>query len=268
MNTPNNKDGREIIGLIPAAGEAKRIAPLPCSKELYPVGLEVEKESKLQRPKSSCQYLIEKMQYGGVSKIYIILRKGKWDIPSYLGDGSQFGLHFAYLIMGLPFGVPYTLDQAYSFVKENVVVFGFPDILFECNNAFQKLIKKIKSCDCDIALGLFLSDRLGKADLVEFDNKRKVRKIVRESRHTRLKYTWGIAAWTPVFTEYLHKKLKDFNTTSYNEKELFISDMINFAVQGGLQVEAVHISEKPFIDIGTPESLAAATRHFMSNSDR
>jgi hypothetical protein len=50
------------------------------------------------------------MHYVGVSKIYSILRKGKWDIPSYLGDGSIFGKPFAYLIMGLPFGVLYALD--------------------------------------------------------------------------------------------------------------------------------------------------------------
>jgi glucose-1-phosphate thymidylyltransferase len=248
LNTSNKKDGREIIGLIPAAGEAKRIAPLPCSKELYPVGFEIEEESNLQRPKSASQYLIEKMHYVGVSKIYFILRKGKWDIPSYLGDGSRFGLHFAYLIMRLPFGVPYTLDQAYPLIKENVVVFGFPDIFFECNKAFQKLINKIKSCNCDIALGLFLSDRPGKADLVEFDSKRKVRKIVKESKHTRLKYTWGIAAWTPYFTNYLHEKLRSFNTKTFIERELFISDVKNFTVQDGLRVKDVHVSYKPFID--------------------
>ena len=268
MYTPNKKDGREIIGLIPAAGEAKRIAPLPCSKEVYPISFEVDKESKSLRPKSACEYLIEKMKYGGVSKIYLILRKGKWDIPSYFGDGSRFGLHFAYLIMGLPFGVPYTLDQAYPFIKENDVVLGFPDILFESNNAFQKLQKRIKSYSCDIVLGLFLSDQPEKADLVDYDNKGKVREIVKESKCTRLKYTWGIAAWTPVFTNFLHKKLKNMNPKTFVEKELFIIDMINFAIQDGLQVNAVHVSENPFIDIGTPEGLAKASGRIMRFSNR
>ena len=65
MNTTEDKINREVVGLIPAAGEAKRIGPLLCSKELYPVGFEV--------------------------------------------------------------------------------VFGFPDILFECNKAFPILVKKIQS---------------------------------------------------------------------------------------------------------------------------
>jgi glucose-1-phosphate thymidylyltransferase len=267
LYTPNKKDGREIIGLIPAAGEGKRIATLPCSKELFPVGFEIEKESKLRRPKSICEYLIQKMKHAGVSKVYIVLRKGKWDIPTYLGDGTKYGMHFAYLIMGYPFGVPYTLDQAYPFIKENDVVFGFPDILFESNNAFQKLQKRIKYHRCDIVLGLFLSDRPEKADLVEYDNKGKVREIVKESTCTRLKYTWGIAAWTPVFTNFLHNKLKNLNFMTFKEKELFISDVINFAIWDGLQVDAVHISEKPFIDIGTPDNLARAGRHVIRFSN-
>ena len=55
--------------------------------------------------------------------------------------------------------------------------------------------------------------------------------------------------------------VKNLNSKTFKEKELFISDVINFAIWDGLQVEAVHISEKPFIDIGTPENLARAGKH-------
>ena len=66
----------------------------------------------------------------------------------------------------------------------------------------------------------------------------------------------------------MHEKLKNFNATTFLEKELFISEIINFAVQDGLWVEAVHISDKPFVDIGTPEGLAEAARRFMHLSNR
>jgi glucose-1-phosphate thymidylyltransferase len=56
------------------------------------------------------------MKYGGVSKIYLIFREWKWDIPTYLGDGTKYGMHFVYLIMGYPFGVTYALDPAYPFI--------------------------------------------------------------------------------------------------------------------------------------------------------
>ncbi len=36
---PERKES-EVIGLIPAGGQSKRLSPLPCSKELYPIGVE------------------------------------------------------------------------------------------------------------------------------------------------------------------------------------------------------------------------------------
>jgi glucose-1-phosphate thymidylyltransferase len=63
---------REVVGLIPAAGQATRIAPLPCSKELYPVGFEIQNhEQKEIRPKAVCQYLLEKMRLAGIKKAFI-----------------------------------------------------------------------------------------------------------------------------------------------------------------------------------------------------
>src|SRR6266545_7247263 len=91
---------REVIGLIPAGGRATRIAPLPCSKELYPVGFGVREGESEKRPKVACQYLLEKMQHAGITKAYIILKNGKWDIPAYLQDGSDLGMYLAYLVMG------------------------------------------------------------------------------------------------------------------------------------------------------------------------
>ena len=73
---------REVIGLLPAGGEAKRIAPLPCSKELFPIGFRPVGEQGELRPKVACHYLLEKMSLAGIGKVYIILRKGKWDIPT------------------------------------------------------------------------------------------------------------------------------------------------------------------------------------------
>ena len=100
----------DIVGLMPAGGQAMRIAPLPCSKELYPIGFRLIAEDGSLRPKVACHYLLEKMQLAGINKVYIILRDGKWDIPAYLGDGTMLDMHLSYLMMRLPFGVPYTIS--------------------------------------------------------------------------------------------------------------------------------------------------------------
>lgn len=67
---------REVIGLIPCGGLASRIAPLPCSKEILPVGL-LKTADGLLRPKVVSHYLLEKLRQGGVRKAFVILRNGK-----------------------------------------------------------------------------------------------------------------------------------------------------------------------------------------------
>jgi glucose-1-phosphate thymidylyltransferase len=69
--TVDREQRREVIGLIPAAGQATRIAPLPCSKELYSVGFSSMNSGQDLRPKVVCHYLLEKMRLAGIHKIYI-----------------------------------------------------------------------------------------------------------------------------------------------------------------------------------------------------
>ena len=96
---------QKIIGLIPAGGKAARISPLPFSKELYPVGFQNLDNGRSLRPKPVFTYLLEKMRLANITEAYIVLRKGKWDIPAYLGDGKLLNMNLAYLMMNLPFGV-------------------------------------------------------------------------------------------------------------------------------------------------------------------
>ena len=260
---------KDVIGLIPAGGKATRIAPLPCSKELYPIAFQSLNQDGNLRPKVICHYLIEKMQFARISKAYIILRQGKWDIPSYFGDGKIANMHIAYLMMRLPFGVPYTIDQAYPFIKESIVAFGFPDIIFQPDNAFVKLLARQADANADIVLGLFLADQPHKRDMVELNEDGKVRLIDVKPLQTHLKYTWINAVWTPIFTRFMHNYLANIqdgkkpdvvDNEMYKHRELFVGNVIQAAIHKGLHVEAVLFSDQRFIDIGTPEDLVKAVR--------
>jgi glucose-1-phosphate thymidylyltransferase len=255
---PDKKVEPEVVGLIPAAGLATRIAPLPCSKELYPVGFRVDCEGQSGRPIVVCECLLEKMRQAGVTRAYIVLRKGKWDIPAYLGDGSMVNMHLAYLMMGLPFGVPYTIDQAYSFVQDAVIAFGFADMLFSSNDAFERLVAQLKITGSHVVLGSFPADRPQKVDMIDVADDGKVRKIVIKPNQTHLSYTWGIAAWKPEFTRFMHEYLDVVRKAAPQKPELFVGDVIQAAIKDGLKVEALQVSDEPFIDIGTAEDLRRA----------
>ncbi len=71
--TKEKEFNQEIIGLFPTGGQATRIFPLPCGKELYPVGFRQVGEGRGLRPKVVCHYLLERMRLVGVAKTYIIL---------------------------------------------------------------------------------------------------------------------------------------------------------------------------------------------------
>lgn len=76
---------RQVIGLLPAGGQAKRISPLPLSKELYPVGFQDFGEPNNWRPKVVCQYLLEKMQLAGINQAYFICVRGSGIFRSIFG---------------------------------------------------------------------------------------------------------------------------------------------------------------------------------------
>jgi glucose-1-phosphate thymidylyltransferase len=250
----------EVIGLIPAAGKASRLSPLPCSKELFPIGFGASSKDHNLIPKVVCYSLLEKMRLAGITRAYIVIREGKWDIPAYFGDGSIFGLNLAYLMMGRPFGVPYTLDQAYPFVQDAIVALGFPDILFEAADAFHQLLAYQAAKEIDVVMGLFPCKRVRKADMVALGDDGRVERVVIKPRETNLRFSWGIAVWSPVFSRFMHEHLSAIEEKAARQPELFVGDVFNAAIQEGLKVEGVLVSDKPFLDIGTDDELLEAVK--------
>lgn len=255
-NGPNSEP--EIVGLLPAAGLANRIAPLPCSKELFPIGFQQLADVQGERPKAVCLYLLESLRQAGVRKTFVILRDGKWDIPSFLGDGRSLNMQFAYLMMNLPYGAPYTLDQAYPFVQDALIAVGFPDIIFQPTDAFAQLVQRQKETNADLVLGLFPVDQPHKMDMVALDENGRVQRIVIKPQQTTLEYTWFIAVWTPKFTHFMHDFLQKHLADANLAKELYLGDVIQAALDADFYVEAVLFKDGRYIDIGTPDDLMKA----------
>lgn len=267
---------RNIVGLIPAAGQASRIAPLPCSKELFPIGFRDVKGKRGRDAKVVSHYLLEKMSAAGVRRAYIVLREGKWDIPKYFGDGSAVGIHLAYLMMGVPDGPPYTLNQAYPFIEQSLVAFGFPDILFKPDDAFVQLCARQEATRADLVLGLFQAHNSCEMDMVETAPNGVVMSIQIKPSVTRLKQAWIIAVWSPVFTHFMREFLsrvamekergKSISTT--RQSEVSVGQVIQAAVQERMRVQSVVFPGHRYLDIGTPDGLAKAVSrpNFWSSS--
>ncbi len=254
----------EVIGLIPAAGYSRRISPIPCSKEIYPVGF-YKHVTGDDRPKAVCLYLIESMKRAGIRKIVLVIRKGKMDIPAYLGDGQQFGVDLAYRIMDDSPSPSHTLDHAYPFVKDGFVASGFPDIIFQPQEAFGELIACLQRTGTDVALGVFRIKKAIKDDRVVLDDTGRVLKFAVSTSGAQDPHTWLMAVWGPRFTEFLHQFLEKHDAGG-DPSELTVGHILEPAFNAGLRMHGVLFEKGHFLDIGVPHNLRKAVQN-LSEQD-
>jgi glucose-1-phosphate thymidylyltransferase len=204
------------------------------------------------------------MRQGGVQKAYVVLRDGKWDIPAYLGDGEEIGLQLAYLIGRVPFGVPFTLDQAYDFVRGHRIVCGFPDIITEPEGVFGPLLQRLDETGAAAALALFPADDPQLMDQVQVDGDGRVGFVQVKPGPDRLDSGWVVAAWGPEFTELLHSWVVEASENIRRhgslEREPHLGDVVQAAIEAGLVVQSVPFPSGSFIDIGAPERLSEIWR--------
>jgi glucose-1-phosphate thymidylyltransferase len=257
--------GSELVGLIPAAGHARRLRGLSCSKEIVPVGFPDEPVPS----QPAAFHLLRCLRRAGIRRAYVLLRNGKWDIPACLGSGDQANLELAYLVLDPTPGIPYTLDRAYPFVKNALVALGFPDTLIRPRNAYVYLIERQRMTRADVVLGLFPVDRPDRTDMVEVNEEGRVTDIAVKDPSCSLSLAWCIAVWTPAFTHYLHDFLAQPESIrrSVGAGELYPGHVIRAALLDGLHAEGVDFSQGEFLDIGTPEELRKATGRSLDPED-
>ena len=179
-------------------------------------------------------------------------------------------MNLAYLLVDLPIAVPYTLDQAYSFVENKLVALGFPDVVLHPENSFVQLLTKRMQTRADIMLGLYPTEQPHKMDVVDVDENGCIRQI--SPKPSKLKdgkvvYAWLTAVWTPVFTQYLHEFVSEHKkrylgnccgSATKNNRELFMGDVFQAAISDKLNIGTVLFPDGNCLDIGTPDDLARA----------
>ncbi len=262
----------EVVGLIPAAGMATRLQPFPCSKEVYPVGFARDEKSGLPRPKVAAQYLLEKFSAAGITKAFLVIKDGKWDIPNYFREGNLVGLSLAYLVIAGSLGPPDTLDRAFPFIEQNRVAFGFPDILFGPDDAYVRLIARQEQTGADVVLGLHEIEDPRVWDMVDSDAAGRVLDLVMKPASTKLTHGWCCAVWTPTFTDFLHSFLRSEETSRNLDRlaskandpggDLAMGVVLHAALKAGLSIQSVKFPSERYLDIGTPENLAKAVARF------
>jgi glucose-1-phosphate thymidylyltransferase len=213
------------VGVIPAAGLAQRLQPLPCSKELYPVG---------GRP--VMDYVVERLRAAECRELRVITRPDKADVIEH---AQALG---AEVVRGTPATLAASIALGLrGLADSDVVLVGLPDTLWEPIDGYVQLIEHLS--EADAVLGVFESDEPERSDVVVLDERGAVRRVHVKEADPPGNLVWGcFAARMAALAGLEH---------SPSPGHYFAG----LAVAG--TIRAVRFPGR-MVDIGTPESLAAA----------
>lgn len=241
---------KDIIGLIPAAGQGTRLA-LPFPKELWPL-------PRLEKYVPVALRSVEVLRAAGITRIVIVTSPAKSGIMEYFGDGSRFGVEFIYACQekfpgkGKSAGLSQALDCAYHIVGSKQVAFVMPDTYVYPTDCFGQLIRK--AGDADMVLGLFPTDQPHKFGMVRTDGYR-VEEIIDKPTKTDLRLMWGILLWSSRFSDHLRACM--------NHDAPDFTGVMNRALLQNLDVRAVEITDGKYLDFGTYGDVAQAETFFQ-----
>jgi len=255
------------IGVIPAAGQARRLGKLPCSKEILPVGVDTGQSGAAARPvRVAIDCALDALRTAAIQDVVIVLSPDKQDIPAYLGDGALWDLNVEYVFIEDSPGSPFSIDRARSIVGERPVALAYPDICFRPVTTIRELAVAARATSADLMLSLVPSVAGHKVDLVHVDAARRVTGLEIKPGEGRAGWTWTAAMWGARFTDFLSRHVARFSKCGENSrltgKELHVGDVVHAAVVEGLDIQALTFASGSATDIGTAEDLARAWTHF------
>jgi glucose-1-phosphate thymidylyltransferase len=239
-----------FIGILPAAGLGSRLRSLRCPKELLSVAFFCDPLTGALRPMLAAEYSLFSMREAGLSKCLMVISDRKPELLRYFGNGSSVGMSIAYINQPEPLGLASAIDAAFDWAGNSCVCLALPDTVFSPSTAIATVNKALLAHNADLVLGVFPTLQPQQLGPVRFDNKDRVLEVLEKPSSTDLHNTWGIAAWTPGFSKFLHRPGLEL-------RDLSIGRVFNDAVREGFDVRAVSFDSGSYTDLGTGEALAA-----------
>jgi len=227
-------------GIILAGGRATRLRPLTLvtSKQLLPI-----------YNKPMIYYPLQTLIDAGIKDILIIIAPDySGQFLNLLGDGSEFGVHFSYIVQKEPRGLPEAFALGANFIDGDNVTMILGDNIFIDHN-FSEDIKSFKKGGLIFAKKVPDPERYG---VVEFGPNQEVLSI--EEKPTNPKSNYAISGLY-TFDSRVCEVAKNLTPSARGEFE--ITDLHKYYLnQGELKV---NIFDGLWEDAGTFDSLLRAS---------
>jgi glucose-1-phosphate thymidylyltransferase len=226
-----------MLGVIPAAGAARRLQPLPFSKELLPVGSQLKDGS--ERPRAVSEFIVERLITGGATRLCFVIAPRKLDIMSYYG-GSVDGIPVCYAIQPEPTGLCDAIFRGVPFAApEESIAVGLPDTVWFPVDGLSALPTE------QLAFLLFQVEEPQFFDAVVSDAQGVVREIQVKSSAASSDWIWGaFRGPTAVFRE-LHALWSE-----RGRRDEYFGPLVNEYIARGGPVTSVRAGTT-YVDVGT-----------------
>lgn len=246
--------GTDRKGIILAGGSGTR---------LYPITHSVSKQMLPLYDKPMIYYPLSALMLTGIREVAVISTPR--DLPQFkalLGDGSDWGMRFEYIVQPSPDG----LAQAYILAEE--FLDGAPSTMVLGDNVFfgEGLSDKLAAADARTTGGTVFGYRVSDPErygVVEFDKAGKVLSIVEKPEKPKSAH-----AVTGIYflDKSASKRARDIKPSPRGELE--ITDLLNsYLADGTLNVEKLGRGYA-WLDTGTHESLLDAADFIRTIEER
>ncbi|MBV8141377.1 MAG: nucleotidyltransferase family protein [Verrucomicrobia bacterium] len=238
-------------GIIPAAGEGKRIQPLAFSKELLPIGCDHTEERK--KPRAVSDFIVERLAIGGAKKIAFVISPNKCDILRYHGCAREETL-FVYLVQPRPLGLGDAVFRPVEVIPagEQVLV-GLPDTIWFPADGFRRLP------DDFLSFLLFPVAAPENFDAVVLDAEGAVRVIEVKQKNATTNWIWGaIKMSTAIYRELYRLWIQR------ERKDEFLGTLVNAWIAKGGRAYGFR-EGTDYLDVGTVDGFHRAFSQLMAN---
>ena len=224
------------------------------AKELFPLLFEASGEQLEPRP--ICELALRAIRAAGADRCITVVSPDKIELLRVLADGIGLSMALAYVVQPVPRGLPDAIRAASPWIRGLDVVFAMPDTVFFPATALARANAARTATGCDVMLGVFPVTEPRRLGPVEIGPGGTVLRIHDKPATSAIANSWGVASWSPRFTDFCVAWEEAQSGESGGERAL--GHVFEAARCEGLSVGAHFFAEGQFLDIGTPQGLRAA----------
>lgn len=237
-------------GLIPAAGEGKRLRPYTDA---------IPKELLLIGDKPVIAQVIEALKVAGIEDIIVVISRGKHAIIDYLGSGKRFGINLTYVVQDERTGLAKAVEAGKHVIGKNSFAVVNGDNFFYPKTFLRDLINYHFDEGADATIGAFETEDVTRHGMIKAEGNKVVNiheKPSSESAPSNLGDA-GMYVFEPVISDAIER------VEAGIENEYQLTDAIKILIEDGRKVVFKKIAGV-HIDVGTIEDFRRANYYIMS----